>query len=172
MGRQLLEQCPLFRQTLERCDQVLQRLRYKPDWSYITELAKSEEESRVNGTAFSSPLYTTVQMGVVDLLKVWGVEPSASVGHSTGEIPAAYAASILSFEDSIACAYYRGYSLAMELEGGSKVKGAMPAVGMTEAKALMELESFKALNFLVPLKSIQFGVASCDHSSFLGYLIT
>ena len=143
MGRQLIQQSPFFRQTIERCDQVLQSLPHKPDWSCITELAKSKEESRVNGTAFSSPLCTAVQMGVVDLLREWGIKPSASVGHSAGEIPAAYAAGILSFEDSMACAYYRGYSLAMELDGGSKVKGAMLAVGMTEAEALMELEAYQ-----------------------------
>lgn len=143
MGRQLMEQCPMFLQTLERCDRVLQRLPHKPDWSCVTELAKSKEDSRVNGTAFSSPLCIAVQMGVVDLLREWGVEPSASVGHSAGEIPAAYAAGILSFEDSMACAYYRGYSLAMDIKGGSKVKGSMLAVGMTEAEALTELEAYK-----------------------------
>ena len=143
MGRQLMEQCPMFRQTIERCDEVLQRIPYKPDWSCVTELQKTKEESRVNGTAFSSPLCTAVQMAVVDLLREWGIEPSATVGHSAGEIPAAYAAGILSFDDAMACAYYRGYSLAMDVEGTSKVRGAMIAVGMTEAEALAELEPYK-----------------------------
>ena len=35
MGRQLIEQSPLFRQTLQRCDDVLGRLPDAPDWSVI-----------------------------------------------------------------------------------------------------------------------------------------
>ena len=143
MGRQLLEQCPLFRQTIEKCDKALQKLDYPPDWSCVTELQKNKEESKVNGTAFSSPLCTAVQMAVVDLLKEWGIEPSATVGHSAGEIPAAYAAGILSFDDAIACGYYRGYSLSLDVEGKSKIRGAMIAVGMSEAEALVELEPYK-----------------------------
>lgn len=142
MGRQLMEQSPFFRQTIERCDEVLQQLPHKPDWTCLEELQKTKQESRVNGTAFSSPLCTAVQIAIVDLFREWGIEPSATVGHSAGEIPAAYAAGILSFKDAMACAYYRGYSLAMELEGGSKIKGAMIAVGMTEAEALIELEPY------------------------------
>lgn len=46
---------------------------------------------------------------MVDLLAERGILPSATVGHSSGEIAAAYAAGILSFEDSAAVAYYRGF---------------------------------------------------------------
>ena len=142
MGRELMEQSPFFLQRLQECDRVLQNLPVKAEWSVVEELRKSKNDSRVNETAFSSPLCTAIQMCVVDLLRLWGVEPSACVGHSAGEMPAAYAAGILSFQDAMICAYYRGYSLAVPVDGESKVKGAMLAVGMSEAEALMELEKY------------------------------
>ncbi len=40
MGRQLIEQSPIFKQTLQRCDSVLQQLPDRPDWSILGEWKK------------------------------------------------------------------------------------------------------------------------------------
>ena len=143
MGRQLIEMNSFFRQTLERCDRILQSLPNKPDWSCITELLKPKETSRVNEFVMSSPLCCTIQIAIVDLLAQWGITPAAVAGHSSGEIPAAYAAGVLTFEDALISAYQRGYVLQMDVEGKSTVSGAMIAVGMTEEDAVRELEPFK-----------------------------
>lgn len=42
------------------------------------------------------------------MLIALGIQPAAVVGHSSGEIAAAYAAGILSAHDAIAVAYHRG----------------------------------------------------------------
>ena len=143
MGRQLIELNCFFRQTLEKCDQVLQRLPNRPGWSCIDELLKPRNQSRINEFALSSPLCCIIQVAIVDLLKQWGIEPVATVGHSSGEIPAAYAAGILSFEDTLICAYQRGYVLGLEVENRCISKGAMIAVGISEDEAELELEPFK-----------------------------
>ena len=143
MGRQLIEQSPLFRQTLERCDDVLQSLPHKPDWSVVTELLQSKESSRVAQAAFSQPLCTAIQIALVDMLEEWGIKPSVTVGHSAGEMGAAYAAGILTFDDAIVAAFYRGLTLSMKVEDSVKVAGSMMAVQMTEAEATTELAQYE-----------------------------
>lgn len=138
MGRELIEKSPLFFQTIEKCDQILRELPDKPEWTVLEELLKSKETSRLGESLFSQPLCAALQLAIVDLLRQWGIVPSAVVGHSSGEIAAAYAAGILSFRNAIICAYYRGLYMS---EGKSlPQKGAMMAVGMTvsEGRTLLE----------------------------------
>lgn len=54
-----------------------------------------------------------------------GVTPTAVVGHSSGEIAAAYAAGYLSMEEAIIIAYYRGYVTTKQ-----NLEGSMAAVGI------------------------------------------
>lgn len=63
-------------------------------------------------------------MGIVNLLATWGVYPSVVVGHSSGEIGAAYASKAIPAETAIIVAYYRGQIAT------SSRKGAMAAVGL------------------------------------------
>lgn len=62
-------------------------------------------------------------------LRVWGVEPDIIVGHSSGEIAAAYAASAVSMNDAIRLSYFRGQSLP-----SSSKAGGMAAVGLGKAE--------------------------------------
>lgn len=79
----------------------------------------------------AQPLCTAVQIATVNLLESWGVAPSAVVGHSSGEIAAAYAAGALDVQGAIVAAYYRGYVC----KTFDRV-GAMAAVGMGKAEVL------------------------------------
>ena len=151
MGRQLIEQSQLFRKTLERCDAILQKLPDAPDWSCVSELLKSAEDSRLSQSRFSQPLCAALQLGIVDLLTAWGIEPSAVVGHSSGEIVAAYAAGSISFENSIICAYYRG--LYMSKGTGNSVRGSMMAVGLTEVEGRTELKPYEGRIALAAINS-------------------
>ena len=153
MGRQLIQQSPFFRQSLEKCDAVLQSLPDRPSWSCVDELLKTKETSRVTQSAFSQPLCTAIQICLVDLLSQWGIKPSVTVGHSAGEMGAAYAAGILSFDDAIIAGYYRGLTLSMEVENAVKVPGSMLAVQMTETEAVTELEPYKGRIALAAVNS-------------------
>lgn len=73
----------------------------------------------------SQPLCTAIQLALVNRLRAAGVKPTAVVGHSSGEIAAAYAAGAISFEAAIICAYYRGYVTKQQT-----LAGAMAAVGL------------------------------------------
>ncbi|CAO1600411.1 hypothetical protein XANCAGTX0491_004101 [Xanthoria calcicola] len=153
MGRQLIQKSPLFRQTLERCNEILQSLPDSPEWSVIEELLKSKDTSRLAETRFSQPICTALQLAILDLLEQWGIRPSAVVGHSSGEMAAAYAAGILSFENTMVAAYYRGLYMSNVVAGIESKPGAMLAVGMTETEALTELRLYKGRIALAAINS-------------------
>lgn len=140
MGRELIQKSPLFKQTLQRCDNILSQLPDAPEWSVVDELLKSQATSRLAETQFSQPLCTALQLAICTLLAQWGIEPAAVVGHSSGEIGAAYAAGILSFENAMITAYYRG--LYMSNSPDDRITGAMMAVGLTEEQARAEIKPY------------------------------
>lgn len=143
MGRSLIEKCPLFLQTLQKCDAVLQALpSHRPSWSVIEELLKSQEDTMLGQTEYSQPICTAVQLALLDVLAQWGVKPSGVVGHSSGELAATYAAGLLSFENALVAAYYRGVHMGSGAAASGSVPGAMMAVGMTEAEVTAELEPY------------------------------
>ncbi|KAL4784866.1 hypothetical protein BJX76DRAFT_367271 [Aspergillus varians] len=143
MGRSLLEQSPLFLQTLERCDTILQALpQDRPSWSVVGELQKSQQDSNLSQTEYSQPICTAVQLGLLAVLAQWGIKPSGVVGHSSGELAATYAAGLLSFENALVAAYYRGVHMGSGAAAPGSVPGAMMAVGMTEVEVTAELEPY------------------------------
>jgi acyl transferase domain-containing protein len=90
------------------------------------ELQKSKDVSLVDKAEYSQPLCTAVQIAIVNLLRRWGVSPRAVVGHSSGEIAAAYACGALTADEAIVVAYLRGLAF-------TKVQiraGGMAAIGL------------------------------------------
>ncbi|KAK5999099.1 Reducing polyketide synthase DEP5 [Cladobotryum mycophilum] len=126
MGAELMAYCPNFLRTIRALDLVLEDLSDGPEWSIEDVLSEHAESSPINEAEFSQPLCTAVQIAIVDLLASWGIQPTVTVGHSSGEMAAAYAAGLVSAEEAIVAAYYRG-KVAKEVNTG----GAMMAVGLS-----------------------------------------
>ncbi|WP_186002044.1 type I polyketide synthase [Corallococcus sp. Z5C101001] len=93
MARQLLRQEPAFRAELERCDGAIRAL---TGWSVLEELEASAEASRMALVDVVQPVLFAVAAGLAALWRSWGVEPKAVIGHSMGEVAAAYVAGALS----------------------------------------------------------------------------
>ena len=90
----------------------------------------------------SQPACTAVQLALVDLLSSWGIHPKAVVGHSSGEIAAAYAAGILTLEECVRVAYSRG--VAANLVANDKsIKGGMLAVGASASDIQQILDAMR-----------------------------
>ncbi|KAN0078879.1 hypothetical protein V8E54_005392 [Elaphomyces granulatus] len=146
MGRLLLLSSDYCRRLLETLDRSLAELpkAERPSWSLLSELLVEGSSSRVKLAAFSQPICTAIQILLVDLLRSAGITFSAVVGHSSGEIAAAYAAGFISAYDAIRIAYYRGLN-ANAARGHNGQKGAMIAVGtsLKNAQELCELSEFK-----------------------------
>lgn len=75
----------------------------------LDELSKRPENSRIQDSAFSQPICTAIQVIIVNLLREWGVSPSAVTGQSSGEIAAAYACGAITMTEAIVAAYLRGF---------------------------------------------------------------
>ncbi|KAI9654398.1 MAG: Type I Iterative PKS [Bathelium mastoideum] len=131
MGGELYEASSVFRKAVDRLQHSLDTLPAsdRPDWTLINELAAPKEASRVGIAAISQPLCTALQIALVDVLHAAGVDFAAVVGHSSGEIAAAYAAGYLDAQDAIRVAYYRGFHSALA-QGLDRKRGKMMAVGM------------------------------------------
>ncbi|BAE59502.1 unnamed protein product [Aspergillus oryzae RIB40] len=108
MGRELLLASTVFRKSIERCEHALATLHDGPSWSLQEELLADKPSSRLSNPAISQPVTTAIEIAAYDLLCTSGVNVDVVVGHSSGEIVAAYALSIISAEDAMKIAYYRG----------------------------------------------------------------
>jgi acyl transferase domain-containing protein len=138
MGYGLIQQYEVVRKTMATLQSALDALSTPPEWQLVEELSKSAEESRMHETALAQPLSTALQIALTVLLQSWGIKPKAVVGHSSGEVAAAYAAGLLTISEAIAIAYYRG--IAVTKYGKP---GAMMAVGLgpEEVRAYMTDQS-------------------------------
>ncbi|KAE8373286.1 putative hybrid NRPS/PKS enzyme [Aspergillus bertholletiae] len=116
----------------------------RPNWSLRKELLADKGASRINEASFSQPLCTAVQIILVDLLRAAGIEFDVVVGHSSGEISAAYAAGYVSATDAIRIAYLRGLHLHLA-HGKRDQAGAMLAVGTSydDAQEFCKLRKFR-----------------------------
>jgi amino acid adenylation domain-containing protein len=97
MGRQLLRQEPVFRTAIEECDRALRAF---VDWSLLEELDAPDQRSRLSDIAVVQPVLFALQVALAALWRSWGVEPTAVVGHSMGEIAAAHVAGALTLPDA------------------------------------------------------------------------
>lgn len=94
----------------------------------IETIISSDDKAALSHAELSQPLCTAVQIAIVDLLASWGITPTIVVGHSSGEIAAAYAAGALTRESALIVAYYRGFVCK-----NFNKAGGMAAVGMGTA---------------------------------------
>ncbi|CEL10219.1 hypothetical protein ASPCAL13343 [Aspergillus calidoustus] len=135
MGRELIERYEVFRHSLAQAGNYLKELGCA--WELLDELRKPMPDSNVDDPSFGQPLCTALQLALTDLLSSWNIVPAAVIGHSSGEIAAAYSAGALSKHSALKVAYFRG-CLAGYLSKNSQTKGAMLAVGLSQ----VDVESY------------------------------
>ncbi|KAE8406292.1 hypothetical protein BDV37DRAFT_292236 [Aspergillus pseudonomiae] len=136
MGRELLDAYLVFRESIRAAGAYIQT--FGCQWDLIgcnglhiaDELRKGEAESNVNKTEYSQIVCTALQIALVDLLHHVGIVPEAVVGHSSGEIAAAYCAHAITRESAWKIAFYRGLWTS-KLERFSSINGAMLAVTLS-----------------------------------------
>ncbi|KAE8851971.1 hypothetical protein HRS9122_02258 [Pyrenophora teres f. teres] len=128
MGRELLTY-ENFRDSILQADRFFKSL--GSEWSLMDELYnKTKEESAIHQPELSQPICTALQVAIVDLLTSWKLGARASVGHSSGEIAAAYASNAISRESAWMIAYFRGLAVAIT-QNITPLQGAMVAVQAT-----------------------------------------
>ncbi|KAJ5374170.1 hypothetical protein N7517_006176 [Penicillium concentricum] len=130
MGQELVSY-PVFAKSLQKSQAIL--LEQRAAWKLQDELFRNPEDSQLGVPQISQVACCAIQIALVDLLRSWGLDITAVVGHSSGEIAAGYAAGLLSAAICIKVAYHRGMAAVEMKEKLPNVKGSMIAVGCSEA---------------------------------------
>lgn len=133
MGMELMSYSE-FRSSIRAADKFL-KTQLGCSWSAEEELLRPKNESCLGAAEFSQTLCTVLQVALVDLLAEWRIKPVAVIGHSSGEMAAAYCAGALSRQDAWKVAYYRGKLSSSLRNVAQDQKGAMMAVGVSSEKA-------------------------------------
>ncbi|PTL80927.1 acyltransferase domain-containing protein [Vitiosangium sp. GDMCC 1.1324] len=132
MGRALLKCSTVFSMVLKACDVQVQR---HMGWSLVEAL--TAEDSRLGDIEVSCPAIVSMEIALAALWRSWGIEPAAVVGHSIGEVAAAYVAGVLSLEEAMRVICHQGRTIG-QLRG----KGAMAVVGLPWERAGEALPEF------------------------------
>ncbi len=131
MGRELIETEPRFREVVQEIEGHFIGV---AGWSLLEELSRPEADSRVSDTRIAQPAIMAIQIALVELWRQHGVEPAGVVGHSIGEVAAAYTAGALTLEQAVQVIFHRSRG-----QHAATGKGKMLAVGVSlpEAEALI-----------------------------------
>ncbi|HDS1734775.1 type I polyketide synthase [Pseudomonas sp. BP8] len=132
MGRALLDN-PLFAAAVNEVDALFQPL---AGYSLRAELLGDNGEGRYARTEIAQPALFALQVAVTRVLAAEGVRPVAVIGHSVGEVAAAWASGALSLADATQVIFHRS-----RLQGLTRGTGQMTAVGLSgEATAQLIAE--------------------------------
>ena len=137
MGRELLYVDTVFTSSLSTSAHILKNL--GASWNLLEELKLDPESSRISRSEIAQPATIAVQIALVELLASLGIRPQTVIGHSSGEIAAAYAAGALDQTAALRVAFNRGL-ISTDSLARSSPKGGMLVVGLSE------LESFGLLS--------------------------
>ena len=107
LAQQLYETQPTFRQTIDKCDQILSPYLEKSLLEFI-----SGQQATGNQEVASVCVLFTVQYAIAQLWQSWGIKPEQLLGHGVGEYVAACIAEIFSLEEGLKLIATRGKLMA------------------------------------------------------------
>ncbi|WP_216587347.1 type I polyketide synthase, partial [Streptomyces brasiliscabiei] len=131
MGADLLDAAPVFAERVAQCERALSPY---VDWSLTGVLRGEPGAPSLERVDVVQPVLWAVMVSLAALWRSYGVEPSAVVGHSQGEIAAAVVAGALSLEDGAKVVALRSRALVALAGAGGMVS---LAVSEDRARALL-----------------------------------
>jgi fatty acid synthase len=120
MGLELAKASPLFKQVLTKCGKDIPAL-LKKKWL---------------GPLNATRLLVAIQIGLLELVKSFGIKPNGYVGYSAGEIAASYASGATNIKQTMAIAQARGKAAE------DMPDGLMISVGLSEKDAQSIIANF------------------------------
>lgn len=127
MGTELMKSEPVFQQAMAEVDGIFEAI---SGWSIREEITRAELDSRLNDTRIVQPAIMAIQVALTKLLTHYGIKPDFIVGHSIGEVAAAWAAGAIDLNTAASVTYHRA-----RIQDRASGKGRMLAVGITQAQA-------------------------------------
>ena len=129
MGRELLIESPVFARAIEDCERALVPW---TDWSVGGVLRQDHGAPDLDTVDVIQPTLFAVMVALTELWQSMGVRPGAVIGHSQGEVAAAYVAGALSLADAAKIVGVRSRLLAT-LTGGTMISVlGLPAADIEE----------------------------------------
>ena len=137
MCRGLLDREPVFRQAVVHFDQAVQAF---AGWSILEQLLldPGEPHYRMDQIDVIQPVLLAIEIGLAELWRSWGITPIAVIGHSLGEVGAAYVAGALSLADAVRVICLRS-QLLKQISG----QGSMAVVGLTVNQAQEVIKGYE-----------------------------
>ena len=120
-GRGLYDADPVFRRVI---DAVEDHWREHSDIS-LRDACFNASQEELNEVRLAQPAIFMIQCALFELFKTWGVHPECVVGHSSGEVAAAYASGALSLAEATRLVYHRA-----TLQQRRASSGRMLAIGL------------------------------------------
>ncbi len=122
MGRDFIESQPVFRRFVEEFDAIFAPL---AGWSVVEALSASEQDSPLHDAAVTPAAMFALQAGLAEVWKSAGIVPDITIGHSFGEVTAAFLGGAIALADVAHLVNHRGL-----IRGHIDRVGAMAAIGL------------------------------------------
>ena len=140
MGKELYDTQPVFRQALDRCAAILDRLLERPLLELLFAPDGSPEAELIHQTGYTQPALFSFEYALSMLWQSWGITPDVVMGHSVGEIGAMCVAGGISLDDGLTLIAARG-RLMQALPAG----GTMTSIMADERRVAEALAGSEAL---------------------------
>ncbi|MFD4431315.1 beta-ketoacyl synthase N-terminal-like domain-containing protein, partial [Nocardia sp. NPDC058497] len=118
MALELLDAGGVFAETLHACDVAIAA---HADWSVLEVLRAPDAAERFEAAEVVQPVLFAVMVALAAAWRSAGIEPAAVVGHSQGEVAAAYVAGALSLDDAARVVVARSRAVGALTGGGMAV---------------------------------------------------
>ena len=115
-----------FADVVARCAKITRETTGVEILPLLDSRANSELENQLINTDHTQPALFAVQVGLLAMLKEWGIVPDHLIGHSLGEYAAAVSAGIWTLEEAALAVAHRGRLLAESREGAMVATNADP----------------------------------------------
>ncbi|WUN29645.1 SDR family NAD(P)-dependent oxidoreductase [Kitasatospora sp. NBC_00315] len=129
MGRELLDRSPEFAAELRRCAEAFAEF---VDWSLLDVVRGEPGAAEIDRVDVIQPVLFAIMVSLVPVWRTAGVVPDAVIGHSQGEIAAAYVAGALSLRDAARVVLLRSRALTEVAGTGTMVSVMLPADAVRE----------------------------------------